>query len=150
MFTSRWYQGACCHLSHESVMKWPICWSSPGDRGITYTLQPADTHTHTRTKLNHMLEVDMHLTPLCQSASVLSYFSFHFPLLLCPPSVFSEAFYYVTQTDSTWQPTTPFVPHLCCCTWKKLVAFVLQSATWHLYTRCSPSRVIHCQSYIKK
>lgn len=74
-----------------------------------YSLQ---THTHTHTKLNHMLEVDMHLTPLCQSASVLSYFSFHFPLFLCWPSVFSEAFYYVTQTDGTWQPTTPFVPHL--------------------------------------
>lgn len=100
-------------------MKWPICWSSPGDTGITYTLQPPDihtTHTHAHTRLYHMLQADTHLPPLlltlplslciCLTLTPFFLFSLGFPFM-CLPSALSEAFYCVTHTDS-------MVPHLCC------------------------------------
>lgn len=89
-------------------MKWPICWSRPGNRGITYTLQPPDTHTHPA--------ADTHLTPSlftlsrCHSASIQPFSFLFFPLgfpFICFPSPLSQAFYCVTHTDST-------LPHLFC------------------------------------
>lgn len=121
MFTSRWYQGACCHLSHESVMKWPICWSSPGDRGITYTLQPADTHTYAHKAKPHV--GGWHAPYPSLSVCICSFlFLFSFSSSLVSAICF---FWSLLLRHSNWQHvtahnpfcTTPLLLHLkkACC-----------------------------------
>lgn len=98
-------------------MKWPICWSSPGNKGITFPLQPPDTHT----KLYRVLEADMPLTPLLLTRSLslcicLTLFPFSYFLLVFLFMCFSICFIWgFLQCHSCWQRGAPLVLRLCCC-----------------------------------
>lgn len=125
----------CASWLYQGCMLSPVSWVSDEVAhllGLAQGTQASPTcstpQTHKHNKLNHMLEADMPHTPLLLPHSLSTSVPSNFLFLSCVHHLLLlRLFYYITHSGTAWRPTytTPSLLYT-----GKVVAFVLQPATW--------------------